>query len=54
LVKEEIKKEIKDLIDLNENETRRYPKLRETHESSPKSKSHSSECLLKETRESTH
>jgi hypothetical protein len=52
LVKEEIKKEIKDFLEFNENEITTYPNLwRTMMEGSPKSKTHS---LQKETRESIH
>ena len=48
LVKEEIKKEIKDFLEFNENEA----KLMGHNESSPKRKIHSSEGCLKEIRQS--
>jgi hypothetical protein len=52
LVKEGIRKEIKVFLEFNENEATR-PKLMVHYESISKRESHSSECLQKETREST-
>ena len=54
LVKEGIKKEIKDFLELNENEAKTYPKFMGHNESISKRETHRSECLQKETRESTH
>ena len=54
LVKEEIKKDIKYFLEFNENEARTHPNILNTVESIPKGKTHSTECLQKETRESTH
>ena len=54
LVKAEIKKEIKDFLEFNENVVTIYPNLWHTNKSIPKRKTHSSECTQKETKESTH
>jgi len=48
LVKEEIKKEIKDFLEFNENE-RTTNNLMRQNESNAKRKTHSSECLQNET-----
>jgi hypothetical protein len=53
LVKEGIKKEIKDFLDFNENEATTCPNLWETMKAFLRGKL-SSECLQNETRESTH
>jgi hypothetical protein len=54
LVKEGIKKETKDFLEFNENEATTYPILWDTMKAFLKRKTHSSQCLQKETRESTH
>jgi hypothetical protein len=54
LVKEEIKKEIKNFLEFNENEATRYPNLWDTMKAVLRKKTHSPECLQKETRESIH
>jgi hypothetical protein len=54
LVKEGIKKEIKDFLEFNENEATTYPNLWDTMKAFLKWETHSSDCLQKETRESTH
>ena len=53
LVKEEIKKEIKDFLEHNEN-GHNIPKSMGHNESSAKRKTHSPECLQKENGESIH
>jgi hypothetical protein len=54
LVKEEIKKEIKGFIEVNENEDTSYQNLWDTMKAVLRGKTHSSECLQKEIEESTH
>jgi hypothetical protein len=54
LVKEEIKKEIKDFLVFNENEGINIPRLMGHKESIAKWKTQSSKCLQKETGESIH
>jgi hypothetical protein len=51
LVKEEIKKAIKDFLELNEYEAK-TPKFMRHNESLPKRKTHTSECLQKESGQS--
>jgi hypothetical protein len=53
LVKEGIKKDIKDILEFNENEAITYPNLWDTMKAFLRGKL-SSECLQKETRESTN
>ena len=53
LVKDEIKKEIKDFLELNENEAT-HTQIYGTHESSPLRKTHSTVSCLKETTESRY
>jgi hypothetical protein len=53
LVKEGIQKEIKDFLEFNENEATTYPNLCDTMKAFLRGKL-SSECLQKETRESTY
>jgi hypothetical protein len=54
LVKEEIKKEIKDFLEFNENEAITYSNLWDTMKAVLRGKTHSSECLQKETRQNIH
>jgi hypothetical protein len=54
LVKEGIKKEVKDFLEFNENEATTYPNLWDIYESISKRETHSSECLQNETRENTY
>ena len=54
LVKEEIKKKCKGFLEFNENEDTSYQNLRDTMKLVVRGKTHSSECLQKETRESLH
>ena len=53
LVKEEVKKEIKDFLEFNENEGTTHPNLWDAMKAFLREKL-SSECLQKETGESTH
>jgi Rps23 Pro-64 3,4-dihydroxylase Tpa1-like proline 4-hydroxylase len=53
LVKEGIKKEMKDVLEFNENEATTYPNLWGTMKAFLRGKNHSTEWLQKETREST-
>jgi hypothetical protein len=52
LVKNEIKKEIKAFLEFNENEATTYTNLWDTLKAVLSGKTHCSECLQKETRES--
>ena len=54
LVKEGTKKEIKDFLEFNENEATTYPNLWDTLKAFLRGETQSSECIQKETRESTH
>jgi hypothetical protein len=54
LVKEEIKKEIKDLLEFNKNKGTTYPNLWDTMKSIAKRKTYSFEYLQKENGASIH
>jgi hypothetical protein len=54
LVNEEIKKKIKGFLEFNENEDTSYQNLWDTRKAVLRGKTHSSECLQKETRVSLH
>jgi hypothetical protein len=54
LVKEEINKEIKDFLEFNENEATTNPNLWDTMKEVLREKTHSPECLQKETGESIY
>jgi hypothetical protein len=54
LGKEEVKKEIKDFLEFNENDDVIYPNLWDTRKAVLRGKTHRSECLQKETGESIH
>jgi hypothetical protein len=53
LVKEEIKKEIKDFFEFNQNEATTNPNLWDTMNAVPRGKTHSSECTKKKLRKHT-
>jgi hypothetical protein len=54
LVKEKIKKDIKDFLEFNENESSAYPNFRGHNENSVERKIHSTGCLQKEIGEILH
>jgi hypothetical protein len=54
LVKEEMKKEIKNFLELNENEVTMHPNLWDTMKAFPRGKHIALSVSKKETRDSTH
>ena len=54
LVKEEIKTDIKDFLEFNENEATTYPNLWDTMRAVLRGKTHSFECFHKEIGESIY